>query len=260
MIADLQTLVEHCAQTHLPSTCPAFTTSAVTVRPGVNPLGYPSEHDPFTGLVVEVGQDFTVVKTRESHFVVVDAAVLRQPLAQGQLVAITPYARKRFDGTRVKDPAYSSETGLAMSKVGSSVSPLPLSEPIRTDMGKHLIDTLQRLRCPDGVRTLSNFLADIGAINFLFIEPDVDGEDYMLLFNCTVSSFNGGVTVGYRQADDTFYVEFHKIDTNGSETLVHSHNGVAQGDIANVLTPLLCDGTWKYAQVNVYTTTAEATP
>ncbi len=242
----------------LPDNQRQYTWSLVSKKLGVNALGYRTEHDPFSGTVVDTQDRYTIVQSAPTHFVLIEACVLREPMEVGQRVTITPYARRHFDGTRVKDGATeTTANGLMISKFGASTSRIPVDEPT-SGLGQHLLETLFRLRCPDGVRVLSNFLVDIGASNFAFIEPDsqdpAQSSDLQLVFDCSVSSFSGRVTVGLEQELEEFYIEMHRVSPDEPEALVHRCASIRFESLAEVLTTLLGDDQWQYAHVDLSAT------
>jgi len=245
----------------IPDNAAVYTYSVVTKKLRANLLGYNAEHDPFTGTVVDVQDAYSIVQTQPNHFVFVEAIVLRDALVVGSHVSITPYARRRFDGSRVKDPV--SEQGKAGSvhtTLGACASRIPVDPP-STDLGKHWVDSLERLRCPDGVRVLSNFLVDLGASNFALLEPDTpdpaQSSDLQLVFDCSSSSFNGRVTIGMESECELFYILMHRVLPDGPEQIVHKCEAITFDSVAEMLTTLLCDGQWCFAQVELHETVSE---
>lgn len=252
------------SKSFLPRNAVSFSSSVVSKKLSTNALGCTAEHDPFTGSVVDVQDRFSIVQTATNHFVVIEASVLRKPLVVGNRVSITPYARRRFDGTLVKSPfSQQRSKGGIHTTVGASVSRIPVERP-KTGLGRHLLSTIERLRCPDGVRVLSNFLVDLGASNFVFLEPGSEDSastnDLQLIFDCSASSFTGRVTIGMATECELFYLLMHRVPVDAPEQLVHSCESIALDSVAEVITTLLCDGQWQFAQVEVLETITEGVP
>ncbi len=71
---------------------------------GTNLYGMSVDHKPITGKVVDVTSPWVVVKDAPTHFVMVHEALLRELPEVGTKVTVTPYARRKFDGTRLDAP------------------------------------------------------------------------------------------------------------------------------------------------------------
>lgn len=244
---------------HTPANTKSIQLTTLTSRLVTGTLGSRVDHAPFTGCVIETNSQFSVVKTGPTGFVIIDPAVLRDDLQEGMQVSVTPYARRRFDGSRLMDPVsrdLASGAALTVTAYGSSVSTIPVETP-RSDFGKHLLNTLQRLRCPDGVRVMSNLLVDIGATNFVFVDADMDDptetRDLQLIFDCTNRNFSGRVTIGMDRNLELFYLEMHKVYPEAPEVLQHRCEGIYLDNLAEVMSTLLCDGEWKFAKIEILT-------
>lgn len=250
----------------VPANTRRYTHLVVTQRLGTNMLGFKADLKPFEGSVVHCGDGFYVVKTGRNDFKLVDPSLLREPLFEGSKVRISPYQRRRFNGTPLSGPETIENNGTYTTKtyvLGVNHSEIPLPTP----QSQYLIDALDLLhrgKCPDGVRLISNMLVDINATNFSMQEPieathDDDGNEVtaeqwhepQISFDCKSNTFAGRVTVGVDVASDTYFVDLQKPDETGALQPHTRCNSVYFDGLATVLTDLLCDGEWRFAKIDV---------
>lgn len=242
---------------NIPANAKTYRFTTLTNRSCTSSMGFKIDHSDFTGTVIESNPDFMVVKSGRTEFVIIDPKVLREELHEGSKVSITPYARRHFDGRRLTDPApVTAPSGLRLSVtiIGASVSDIPVVKPT-SKLGLHLLDNLQRMRCPDGIRVLSNLLVDVGAENFRFVDVDLDNTesdvDLQFIFDCSNLKFSGRVTIGVDRGLGLFYIDMHKVSDDQPDVLQHRCEGVCLDSLAEVLSTLLCDGEWRFAKVEV---------
>lgn len=252
-----------------------YTHGVVTQSLGTNLLGMKTDLRPFEGVVVHCGDGFYVVKTGRNAFKLVDPSILRETLIEGSKVRITPYQRRRFNGTLLSDPESIEDNGTYLTKtyvLGVNHSEIPLATP-QTQYLLDALDLLHRGKCPDGVRLISNMLVDINATNFSMQEPieathDDDGNEVtaeqwhepQISFDCKSNAFAGRVTVGVDVASDTYFVDLQKPDETGALQPHTRCNSVYFDGLATVLTDLLCDGEWRFANVDVLKAAPKAKP
>lgn len=242
----------------VPANTREYKSSTLTLRLGTNMLGMHVDLPPVEGTVVHAGDDFYAVKTARTAFSIVDPTLLPAPLAEGSKVRITPYQRRRFDGTRFSEPESTEQRDGYVVKtmlIGKSVSDIPVPKPA-TEYTEHMLDLLHRAKCPDGVRLISNMLVDFNARNIELQEPVLTGQpdewrDPQFKFDCETAKFAGRVIIGLDIAADVYYVELQKPDPDGAMATVSRCATVYFDQMAEVLETLLCDGKWKIATVDL---------
>lgn len=242
---------------NIPANARTYRSTTLSNRSCTSSMGFKTDHPDFIGTVIKSNPEFKVVKSGRTEFVIIDPTVLRAELHEGSKVSIIPYARRHFNGRRLTDPEPvidSSGVRMSVIKIGSSVSEIPVEKP-KSKLGLHLLDNLQRMSCPDGIRVVSNLLVDVGAKNFRFVDVDFDNTeskgDLQFIFDCSNLKFSGRVTVGVDRGLGLFYIEMHKVNDNHPDILQHRCEGVCLDSLAEVLSTLLCDGEWRFAKVEV---------
>ena len=248
----------------VPANSRRYTFGDVSLKLGTNMLGLPADLKSIEGTVIHRDDGFYVVKTGRAEFKFVDPSLLKQELDLDSKVRITPYARRRFNGTLLSDPEKVEDTGTGFISrtyaIGVRHSVIPVAEPT-TVYSQQMLELLHHGKCTDGVRVISNLLVDCNAKNFRLQEPPpVDEEtgeslgpyvDPQIQFDCTTSKFTGEVTIGVDVAADVYYVDLKKPNAGG---FLQSHAKCEQvyfDRMAEVLENLLCDGNWKFAKVEV---------
>lgn len=235
-----------------------YFTNELTIKLGVNALGMQVDLAPIEGTVIHAQEEFSVVQTSSDRFTIVDPAVLGTPLIIGSHVRLTPYQRRRFDGSTFQDPVETAERpGGVLARtfhIGTSVSEIPLPAP-ESEYLQNMQELLHRGKCADGVRLISNMLVDFNAKNLAWQEPEAgpDGrqKDAQFRFDCATGKFVGQVRIGYDRGEDTYYVEMLKEGASGAYEITHSCRSVYADMLAEVLEMLLCDGHWKLCKVEV---------
>jgi hypothetical protein len=221
----------------------------VTNRLGVNSLGLTVDLNPGEGTVIEVNDEFSCIKTSPKTFMLIDNNILREPLVVNSKVVLTPYQRRRFDGTTFRQPESSvMENGVRINSyvIGQTASTIPV-QPAKSSVGGDVLKHLHDLRCPDGTRVISNMLVDLNATNLKFDDPYPHG-DVKFQFFCSSMKFKGNVTIGLASGQDWYYVELY--DSTSTE-LIQRVEFIDSTSLASVLTDLLDDGQWRYAKVEI---------
>lgn len=248
----------------IPANSRRYTFGDVSLKLGTNMLGLPADLKPIEGTVIHRDDGFYVVKTGRTEFQFVDPSLLQQELELDSKVHITPYARRRFNGTLLSDPEKIEDCGNGIITrsytLGVRHSEIPVTKPT-TVYTQQMLELLHHGKCTDGVRVISNLLVDCKARNFRLQEPPaVDEEtgesigpyvDPQILFDCMTSTFTGEVTIGVDVAADVYYVELKKPDADGVLQMHAKCEQVYFDRMAEVLEDLLCDGSWKFAKVEV---------
>lgn len=211
-----------------------YTQSVLTTKLVKSDRGDLIDPPPFTGTVVHRCPDFYVVQTDRSAFKIIDPGVLREPLPPNGLVRITPYQRRHFNGLPIAPPA-------------NSVLPVP---PPRTPGAAVLLDLLHHGRCDDGVRSIANLLVDCNAYN-VKLQEDEDKGLSTVSVDVETLHLSGRVLITHDVDHGLLTVEVRKRDRDG---ILQAHalcQGVTPKNTPRVLTDLLCDGQWKFAQVSI---------
>jgi hypothetical protein len=236
---------------------------AMTTKLGTNVLGLKVDLSIAEGTVEYSCPDFYIIKTGRANFKYVDPAILRQPLIVGSKVRITPYLRRRFNGTLFTDPERTERDGFAVVNtyaIGQTHAEIPIERPTVV-YTEQMLQLLHHGKCTDGIRVISNLLVDCNAKNFKLQEPPKDdpesGEplgpwvDPQIRFDCKTDKFTGEVTVGVDVGSDTYYVELKKPDSEGVLQPHTKCENILFDQLAETLEILLCDGNWRYAEVTV---------
>lgn len=247
------------AGNHLPKGTRQYKFNCITTGESVNVFGLSADRPAFEGKVIhsEPGL-FGIVKPSRTVFTVVDASLLPADLDVGSVVRITPYQRRRFDGTSFLEPEKTEtlQSGIVSRTfmIGERASKIPVPAPA-CEYTKAMLALLHRGECSDGFRVISNMLVDFNARNLSLQESGVDGNgkavDPQFRFDCETGKFTGHVRIGLALGEDAYYVELFKIGERGEYTLANSCRHIMFEDLAEVLETLLCDGQWKMCRVEV---------
>ena len=233
----------------------------VALKLGKNILGLSVDLSVIEGTVVHCDPQFYIIKCGRAEFKYVDPAILRDPLVEGSKVRITPYRRRRFNGTLFTEPESIENHGAYMTRtivIGQTHAPIPVPTP-KSVYTQQMLELLHHGKCTDGVRVISNLLVDCKATNFQLREPpESDPEtgeslgpwaDPQIRFDCKTDKFTGEVTIGVDVGMDTYYVELKKPDNEGVMQPHAKCEGVYFNQMAETLETLLCDGSWRFAEV-----------
>lgn len=230
-----------------------FEVDAVGLGLNVTPWGGRVDFQPSEGSIIESCDHFVAQVSGPAKVTVFDPSLFRVLPQKGWFARITPYARRHFDGSRLDAPRVTNAGGVTfrLGHFGKAVSSLPVAS--LTAEGAHVLDHIERARCPDNVRVLSNLLVDIGANSFEWTESALDG--FELRFKVATGKFQGLVALKLDSAMDFFTVEMYSAD--GATAPTHRVASVSPDQLAQVMSTLLCDGSWRFANVQ---TVAEASP
>lgn len=235
----------------------------LALKLGTNSIGLAVDLSVAEGTVVFCSPDFYILKTGRAEFKYVDPAILREALIEGSKVRITPYRRRRFNGTLMSEPERIEKDGACVVRtyeIGKRHADIPVPAPTSV-YTQQMIELLHHGKCTDGVRVISNLLVDCKATNFKLEEPpEVDPEtgeslgpwvDPQVRFDCKTEKFTGEATIGVDVGSDTYYVELKKPDSEGFLQPHAKCEGLLFDQMAETLETLLCDGNWRYAEVTV---------
>lgn len=244
---------------HLPKTGHAvnYKYRTYVMSPQGNAIGLMADLHPQEGKVVEVSDDWCLLKLDRVSFFVADRRLLDSTPDLGAVVRITPYARRGFDGLRADTPAKQEIDGVVIRTftVGRVTTRLPIvnREGLRC---QELIDTINLIEdqlTPDGCRSLSQALVDAGAaghpigykdplpIEILHLRPS-------LQFRVSTAKFQGHLNIVYDRAGDHYVVQLAEFNT---AEIVKQEDGVLAPDLAAAVVRLIDDQAWRIAKVEV---------
>ncbi|AEK58762.1 conserved hypothetical protein [Acidithiobacillus caldus SM-1] len=215
-------------------------------------LGYGVDHKPVEGTVVFTSSDLVVLKRgAKAEYTAFDTAILPSDVALeiGNKVRITPYARRRFDGTFVYDPIKNPD-GTSTLILGDNKSYLPIEKgTIQSEYLLALVDLIERGKT-SSYRTIAQVLIDAGA----YLEPiqhnDPVGDALKtaspaLTFRIASQKLEGYLTIFYDYGMDYYGVRV--LDYCGS--VIDTVTDIDFTALAEVVENLVDDGTWKIAKV-----------
>ncbi|WP_432263413.1 hypothetical protein [Cupriavidus sp. TMH.W2] len=221
-----------------------------------NSFGGESDPQPQEGKVVEHSDHWVLLKVDQTSVFVVPKELLETVPEIGATVRITPYARRRFDGTRLDALAAKDAPGNATRAIviGEARSELPVDKnSISSPLLKEMIEQVEARLAPDGMRTLAQVLIDAGAANRPVGLRDPSEVDEIaapptLQFHIDNTRFKGMLNIVFHRVDDCFRVQLAEY---GSWAVVKETNHVPFSALAEVLTDLVDDGKWRIAKVEV---------
>lgn len=247
----------------IPTNVSRYRHGPLALKLGTNVLGLSVDLSVIEGTVEHCSPDFYIIKTGRAEFKYVDPTILRERLMEGSKVRITPYRRRRFNGTLFTEPESIGQDGACVVRsytIGQTHAPIPVPAP-KSVYTQQMLELLHHGKCTDGVRVISNLLVDCKATNFQLLEPpETDPEtgeslgpwvDPQIRFDCKTDKFTGEATIGVDVGQDTYYVELKKPDSEGALQPHAKCEGVYFDQMAETLETLLCDGNWRFAEVTV---------
>lgn len=245
------------AGNHLPRTARSYKHQSYIGEVNHSGLGFQVDLQPFTGKVVELNEDWVVLKERGAVFMIVDRNLMKEIPELNSTITLTTYARRHFNGTRLDAPKVEvSESGYTSNlyMLGKSNSDIPFGDyNLQSPFLKDMVDQIYQLKCPDGIRNLSNSLVDMGGENpslMHFCDP----EDKMIIetppsltFAVNTKKLKGSVMISYDRAMDYYDVVFR----NELGLIVGEVNNVCVINLAECVCTFVDDGEWKFATFEV---------
>ncbi|MHB1704714.1 MAG: hypothetical protein ACYCSH_01515 [Acidithiobacillus sp.] len=256
--SDAQKIIQSVASVNLPKNTRQYKWSYIDGGLGENALGYSVDHQPIDGKVVYTDGEVVVLKQgAKAIFTAVDRAILPESVAFSvdDKVRITPYARRRFDGTFLYEPVKSADGRSLIFTIGKSVSHFPVDKD--TIASPYLLDMIELLENgkTSSYRTIAQVLIDAGAsLEPLQINDPQDPEDVIksppaITFRIQCAKLSGYIRVFYDRSMD--YYGIHVMDTCG--TIVDTISDIDFTSMAEVIQDLVDDGTWCQAKVEFIT-------
>lgn len=232
-----------------------------------NSLGGMSYHPPCEGKVLEIGEEFTLVKVTLKRFLVIANGLLDKPVSVGDKVALKFYGLKRFDGTAAdgaNDPAIGNVHSYALT---GAETLFPVTWPgrhlginqkfkdgytaIQNPYLRDLIQQLEKLPVNDGLRKVVNILVDANGSNLTFNDPteEMSAEDAPAIkLQVKSAKFEGGLQIAYDRASDTYTITLQPTDSGQVPTVLENVHFCELGEI---LMSTIDDGKWLLAKVTL---------
>lgn len=253
---DAQKIIQSLASVNLPKNTRQYKWSYINGGLGENALGYSVDQKPMEGKVVYADGEIVVLKQgAKAIFTAVDRLILPESsdFAVGDKVRITPYARRRFDGTFLYEPIKSADGFFVTYHIGESVSHLPLDKStITSQYMLDMIDLLERGKS-NSYRTIAQVLIDAGAtLEPLQVNDDPDPENIIknppaITFRIQSAKLSGYLRVFYDRSMD--YYGIHVLD--GCGVIVDTVSDIDFTSMSGVIQDLVDDETWRIAKVEI---------
>ncbi|QTB44321.1 GTPase [Burkholderia pseudomallei] len=239
----------------LPRNVRSFNYRIYDDQPAVSALGFVIDPQPFEGKVIAKTDLAIIVQTARAQFAVVARHLASHDPDEGTKVAVTPYARHHFDGTRLDAPVEETrqtadgQTYTVQSVIlGGSTTKLPVPKPRCAELAE-LIEQLEQLPAPDRFRRISHLLVDAFAHDFVCVDPepeDIIATPPSIAFSVETAKFDGRVTVLYDRSLDVYAIELHR-----DGTVVDRVDLVYVDTLGEVLERLIDDGHWRAIRIDV---------
>ena len=203
----------------------------------------------FEGKLVSDADGLLVFKLAGNKFMVVEKAIFKKPeLFEGQVgkkFEVKPYAPKFIDGHPTDAPRVNADG----SRVYTIGSPTKINEGIESGAIKSpylmdMIDQINNMAMPDGMRYISCALVDAGlrAQGFSYLDVDVEeaGEQKPTL---TFKLDNQTISLAYDFGNDTYELLVN------DELVMDANDNFTFECLPDAFNALINDDSWKYPQV-----------
>ncbi|CAJ4402351.1 Uncharacterised protein [Burkholderia pseudomallei] len=239
----------------LPRNVRSFNFRVYDDQPAVSAMGFVIDPQPFEGKVVAKTDHAIIVQIARAQFAVVDRHLASNDPEEGAKIAVTPYARHHFDGTRLDAPVEETrhtEDGqpytIKSVILGGSTTKLPVPTPQCPELAA-LIEQLEQLPAPDRFRRISHLMVDAGARDFVCVDPkpeDIIATPPSVSFSVKTAKLDGRVTTLYDRGLDAYAIELRRDDS-----LVERVDEVYVDMLGEVLERLIDDGRWRQIRIDV---------
>ncbi|CDQ09231.1 conserved protein of unknown function [Acidithiobacillus ferrivorans] len=253
---DAQRIITSVAAANLPKNTRRYKWTFLDGGLGKNALGYSVDHQPVEGKIIYTDGEIVVLKQgAKAVFTAVDHAILPESATFNvdDQVRITPYSRRRFDGTFLYEPVKSADGFSVTYHIGESVSYLPLDKgTITSQYLLDMIDLLERGKT-NSYRTIAQVLIDAGAtLEPLQVNDDPDPENIIksppaITFRIQCAKLSGYLNVFYDRAMDYYGINV----MDGCGTIVDTISDIAFTCMAGVIQDLVDDEAWRVAKVEI---------
>lgn len=254
---DAKAWLKTVVSTHVPSNAKSYRYKVYTEERNENSsLGIQVDLSPQEGKVIDLTDEWCLVKTGRTEFFVCARHLLASVPEIGSAVKITPYARRQFDGRRLDEPDRTVRDGVVSHAfhIGRTTSTLPIDKAaLRCEHLVEMIRQVEEMKAPDGVRRLSQALIDAGALTGPVAYKDPVDEDIIavpptLQFRVASKKFDGQLNIVYDRAGDAYRVQLVEPNT---AAVVKEVDFVYFSNLAETVIELVDDGSWKIAQVEI---------
>lgn len=237
----------------LPRNVRSFNFRIYDDQPAVSAMGFVIDPQPFEGKVVAKTDHAIIVQTARAQFAIVDRHLASHDPDEGAKVAVTPYARHHFDGTRLDAPVEETrqtadgQTYTVQSVIlGGSTTKLPVPKPQCPELAA-LIEQLEQLPAPDRFRRISHLMVDAGARDFVCVDPQPGTiTPPSIAFTVDTERFNGQLTILYDYGMDLYVVELRR-----DSELIECVEEISFDMLGELLERLIDDGHWRQIRINV---------
>jgi hypothetical protein len=215
------------------------------------------DYPPMEGLIVHVCAESIMMRLEPDEFFVCARELMAFVPPVGTLVRITPYARRRFDGTRL-DSVLSLAPGKGLIEArrpAPDVSELPIDRgEVECDYLSNLMEQIEKLPTRNGIRRIAQVLIDAGAGSApIGIAGPSEADDYnehppALAFRVRTGKVNGSIQIEVDVGADLYRLVLYGPTL---DVILRELDGVFFDDLAEIVESWVDDGTWKIAKVEV---------
>ena len=218
------------------------------------------------GKVVDANDQFTLVKTKPTSFVVVLTSLLSQPVNIGDKIGMSFYKLKRFDGTAAdgqEDPS-DGFSRLIMLTGAKTFFPVKwegrylginerFSESYQEIRNPYLQDMIQQMEdipVNGGLRRVVNIMTDANPTNLSFNDPleeDSAVDAPAIKVHVDTAKHKGQVEISYNRCMDTYSIKLTQ--DAGSQPL--EMDNIHFNQLGEALIDGIDDGEWLKAKVTV---------
>lgn len=243
--ASLPTLVAHA----IPKNAGRIHCSYFDDQPLRNAFGLRIDPQPAEGRVVALTDEAFIVKTGRTSFVAVDRMLATLSPTVGDKVRVTPYIRRNFAGERLDTPkrencqaADGQSYAVTTVTLGANTLRIPLPVAPRCPYLADLVEQLEIMPTPDGLRTVANMLVDAKAKDIEIVDPD---DEHLIAtppeisFAVDTGKFSGRIAILYDRGYDLYVVELR-----ADGTVATRIEEVDVTSLAEVVADLIDDGEW----------------
>ena len=216
-MSEIETIMRKVASDTLPSRSRRFSYKQIGNETGSNMLGYSVDKQPFAGKVVFMNKVYLVLKDpKKSIFAYSFINELDNlDFEVGDTVCLTPYARRRHDGTFLYQPSMAEPNILI---VGETKSYIPVDKTgFRSSHLAELVTQFEGVKTSDKRRTAYQVVLDNGGINqeVRFVDPsDTDCVETppSVIFTLTANNEVRYLVVQYLRGEDAYTVQLENKD------------------------------------------------
>ncbi|MCE4369720.1 GTPase [Xanthomonas hortorum] len=253
--ARLRKLMPSLVAGHLPRNARNYYYRVYDDQPHFSSFGMPVDPRPFQGTVIDKTDDALIIKTSRVAFAAVDREMATLDPEAGTKVDVVPYARRDFDGSRIDaavEETHQTHEGHRYTVCTVAVGgrdvrlPLPASRCFQL---ADLIEQIEQMIAPDGLRKIVHLLVDAGATAFTCVDPEPEAivdTPPEIAFDVDTAKFRGRVAIVYDRALDLYAVDLRRDDT-----VLKRVELVDFTTLGTTLADLIDDGHWRRIQISI---------